>query len=75
MLRPGAIVILGRVRQAEARVRVIERDPRGCWVGMECLSHYHRNSKVPPLRLFRGSEVRAVRVTEGFQAVLPGVLP
>jgi hypothetical protein len=74
MLRPGDIVILGRVRQPDARVRVLERDPRGCWVGMECLANRRVRDGIPPLRLFHGSEVRTARVAEGFQAVLPGVL-
>lgn len=74
MIRPGLVVILGRVRQPEVRVRVLEREPHGCWVGMECLANRRVRDGIPPLRLFKGSEVRAAQVAEGFQAVLPGVL-
>lgn len=75
MLRPGQIVILARIRQLPARVRVLNYDPRGCWVGMQCgLPRSSGPGDIPPLRMFRGSEVRAAEVPEGLQLVLPGVL-
>lgn len=75
MLRKGLIVILGRARQLPARVRVLGRDPRGCWVGWQCGQPGAKGpDDIPPLRLFQAGEVRAAQVPEGMQTVLPGVL-
>jgi len=64
-------IVMQRGRQSPVVVRVHRHDARGFWIGFQ-----HVRGRVRPdhLRTFRGTEVQAVRVPEGFQRVLPGVL-
>lgn len=71
MIRPGVDVLMQRGRQLPVVVRVHRHDDRGFWIGFQ-----HVAGRVRPdhLRTFRGNEVQALRVDEGFQTVLPGLL-
>lgn len=71
MLKPGLFIMLQRVRQQAAIIRVDGHDPRGFWRGSQVVG-----GKADPgfMRLFRAEEVQAVRSNEGFRCVLPGVI-
>ncbi|BBD08422.1 hypothetical protein [Desulfovibrio ferrophilus] len=71
MLQPGMDIMMQRGKQRPVVVRVDRRDARGFWVGFQ---HVQGRVRQDHLRTFRGAEVQAVRVPEGFQKVLPGVL-
>ncbi|WP_461210370.1 hypothetical protein [Desulfocurvus sp. DL9XJH121] len=71
MLRPGMDIVMQRGRHLPVVVRVHRHDSRGFWIGFQ---HVHGRVRPDHLRTFRGDDVRAVRVPEGFQTVLPGVL-
>ena len=71
MLRPGVDVLMQRGRHRPVVVRVHRYDARGFWVGFQ---HVHGRVRPDHLRTFRRSDVCAVRVPEGFQNVLPGLM-
>lgn len=70
MLQPGMFIMLQRMRQQAAVIRVDGHDPRGFYRGSQVVEGRVRPSH---LRLFRGNEVQAVKVDKQYRCILPGV--
>lgn len=71
LLYPGMDIVMQRGRHLPVVVRVHRYDERGFWIGFQ---HVHGRVRPDHLRTFRKSDVRALRVPEGFQNVLSGLL-
>lgn len=68
-------IIAGSRSRPQARVRIEARDERGIYSAIQLGIGFRPGVTVlPPLRAFRADRVVALRVREGWQAVLPGVV-
>ena len=75
-LHPRQVVIIAGNRcQHPARVRIEGRTDTGVYSGIQLGMGYRPGVTVlPPLRVFRAVRVVALRVSAGWQLVLPGVV-